>query len=66
MAALVAAAAAEAAYYNVLINLAELRDPADAGVVHSLHTMARAALDETRSTSETTRKRVREQLESSL
>ena len=64
VAALAAATAAEAAYYNVLINVAELHDAADAEFVQQTRAAARAALEATRTACAATTQRVRDELES--
>ena len=59
VAALCAATAAEAALYNVLINLAELTDPADADFVRTTRHAAQAACDAAHATANAVRATVR-------
>ena len=59
VAALCAATAAEGAYYNVLINLAELTDPADAEFVRTTRDAGQTACDQAQAAAETVRTTVR-------
>jgi glutamate formiminotransferase/formiminotetrahydrofolate cyclodeaminase len=63
VAALCAGAAAEGAWYNVLVNLVDLRDPADAPFVGATRQAADAALAATQATCTAVRSDVRSHLE---
>jgi glutamate formiminotransferase/formiminotetrahydrofolate cyclodeaminase len=62
VAAICASAAAEGAYYNVLVNLAEMRDAADAEWVRSTHAAANRGLEAATAAAEAVRLEVRRSL----